>query len=176
VVGPTPAQPLVCPAYVRAVNAHTARLERLAPALTAPGPSWRWHPVVEALQARRGGQCTVAVTLVAELGDLTRVDHPTALMQDLGLTPAAYTRGERRRHGSLTTVGTTPARRVRVEGAWAARDPAHVSRPLPRRLAHPSHVIQAIRWKAQVRRCQRDRRRLARGTQATQVVVAMARA
>jgi transposase len=176
VVCPTPAQPIVVQAYVRAVNAHTARLERLAPALTAPVPSWRWHPVVEALQALRGVQFTVAVTLVAELENLTRFDPPTALMQDLGLTPSEDTSGERRRPGAITTAGHTHARRVLVEGAWADRYPANVSRHLQRRLEHPSHVIQAISWKAQVRRCQRDRRRRARGTQATQVVVAMARA
>jgi Transposase IS116/IS110/IS902 family len=39
--------------------------------------------VVEALQALRGVQFTVAVTLVAELGDLTRFDHPRELMKFL---------------------------------------------------------------------------------------------
>jgi transposase len=36
--------------------------------------------VVEALQALRGMPCTVAVTTVAALGDLTRFDHPRQLM------------------------------------------------------------------------------------------------
>jgi transposase len=134
------------------------------------------HPVVEALQALRGAQFTGAVTLVAELGDLTRFDHPTELMNYLGLTPSAYTSGERRRQGSLTTAGHTQARRVLVEGAWASRDPANVSRHLQRRLEKQSNVIQDISWKAQVRLCQRERRLLARGKHAHQVVVAMARA
>jgi transposase len=84
VVCPTPAQPIVFQAYVRAVHAHTERLGRLAPALQEQVPSWRLHPVVEALQALRGVQCTVAVTTVAELGDLTRVDHPRQLMKFFG--------------------------------------------------------------------------------------------
>jgi transposase len=176
VVCPTPAQPIVFQAYVRAVNEHTERLERLEPERKAHVQAWRLHPVVEALQALCGVQCTGAVTLVAELGDLTRFDHPTELMQYLGLTPSAYTRGARRRQGSITTAGNTHARRVLVEGAWASRDPANVSRHLQRRREHQSNVIQAISWKAQVRRCTRDRRRLARGKHATQVVVAMARA
>jgi transposase len=123
VVCPTPAQPIVFQAYVRAVNAHTERLERLDQALTEPVQSWRLNPVVEALQALGGVPCTVAVTLVAELGDLTRVDHPTELMQYLGVTLSEYTSGERRRQGASTTAGTTHARRVLVEGAWASRDP-----------------------------------------------------
>jgi transposase len=51
--------------------------------------TWRLPPVVEALQAVRGVQFTVAVTLVAALGDLTRVEHPRQLLTDLGLIPSA---------------------------------------------------------------------------------------
>ena len=80
VVCPTPAQPMVFQAYVRAVNAHSERLQRLAQALHEHVPAWRLHPVVEALQALRGVQFTVAVTTGAELGDLTRVDNPRQLM------------------------------------------------------------------------------------------------
>jgi transposase len=155
VVCPTPAQPIVFQAYVRAVNEHTARLERLEQELKEQVQSWRLNPVVEALQALRGVQFTVAVTLVAELGDLTRVDHPTELLQDLGLTPSEDTRGARRRQGSITKAGNTQACRVLVEGAWASRDPGTVSRHLHRRLEHQSPVLPAISWKAHVRRCTR---------------------
>jgi transposase len=72
VVCPTPAQYIVFQEYVRAVNEHTERLQRLASACQAQVKSWRLNPVVEALQALRGVQFTGAVTTVAELGDLTR--------------------------------------------------------------------------------------------------------
>jgi transposase len=85
VVCPTPAQHIVFQAYVRAVNEHTERLQRLEQELQEQVPSWRLHPVVEALQALRGVQCTVAVTTVAELGDLTRFNNPRELMKCLGL-------------------------------------------------------------------------------------------
>src|SRR4051812_48055967 len=49
--------------------------------------TWHLCPVVDALQALRGVQFPVAVTIVADLGDLTRFDKPTQLMSDLGLTP-----------------------------------------------------------------------------------------
>jgi hypothetical protein len=48
---PTPAQQLVFHEYVRAVNAHPDRRQRLAQALQDPVKSWRLTPVVEALQA-----------------------------------------------------------------------------------------------------------------------------
>ena len=124
----TPVQPIVFPADVRAGNEHTARLQRLEQERQEPVKTWRLPPVVEALQALRGVQFTVAVILVAELGDLTRFDNPRHLRQSLGLLPSESARGERRRQGSLTTAGHTPARRALVEGAWASRYPATVSR------------------------------------------------
>jgi transposase len=89
VVCAPPAQPLVCQEDGRAVTEHTARLQRLEHARHAQVNAWRLNPGVDALQALRGVQCTVAVTTVAELGDLTRFDHPRALMKCWGLIPSA---------------------------------------------------------------------------------------
>jgi transposase len=172
---PTPAQPLVCQEDVRAVNAHTERLQRLAPALTEEGQTWRLPPGVEALQALRGVQGLGARTTGAERGDLTRVDTPRHWMKCWGLIPAASSRGARRQQGARTNAGTTQARRALVEGAWTSRAPANVSRPRQLRLAQPPTVIPDLSWKAQVRLCQRDRRLLARGQHANHVVVAIAR-
>ena len=38
--------------------------------------NWRYYPVVKAIQALRGVRLRVAVGVIAELGDLTRFDHP----------------------------------------------------------------------------------------------------
>jgi transposase len=136
--------------------------------------SWRLSPVVEALQALRGVQCTVAVTPVAALGDLTRFEPPRQLMHYLGLTPSEYSSGARRQQGSITKTGNTHARRALIEGAWAYRYPAKVSRHLPLRLAKLPPALQAISWKAQGRLCKRYRQLRATGKNATQVVVAIA--
>jgi transposase len=175
VVCPTPAQQLVFQEYIRAVTEHTERLQRLEQELTDQGQTWRLAPVVDALQARRGVQFTVAVTTVAELGDLTRFDHPRQLLHYLGFTPSEDSTGERRRQGGITKTGNRHARRVLGEGAWAYRDPANVSRHLPRRLEQGSKPSQDSSWKAQRRRCTRDRQLSARGKHANQVVVAIAR-
>jgi transposase len=87
VVCATPAQQIVCQEYVRAVNEPTERLQRLEQELHDHVSTWRLQPVVEALQALRGVQFTVAVTLVAARGDLTRFDNPRQLMKYLGLLP-----------------------------------------------------------------------------------------
>jgi transposase len=176
VVCPTPTQQIVFHEYVRAVTAHTERLQRLEQALQERVKTGRLAPVVEALQALRGGQCTVAVTTVAELGDRTRVTNPQQLMSSLGLTPAAYSRGPRRSQGGLTKSGHHHARRALIAGAWAYHYPAKVSCHLPWRLEQRPKPIQDLRWQAQVRLCQRSRPLMARGKHAHQVVVAMARA
>jgi transposase len=175
VVCPTPAQPIVFQEDVRAVNEHTERLQPLEQARQEHVQTWRLQPVVEARQALRGVQCIVAVTLVAELGDLTRFDNPRQLMKSLGLIPSEYSSGERRRQGSITKAGNSHTRRALIEGAWASRSPAKVSRHLQLRLEQLPKPIQDISWKAQVRLCTRFRRLMARGKHANQVVVAIAR-
>ena len=175
VVCPTPAQQIVFQEYVRAVNEHTERLQRLEQELQEQVKAWRLNPVVEALQALRGVQFTVAVTMVAEIGDLTRFDNPRELMKFLGLIPSEYSSGEQRRQGSITKAGNTHARRVLVEGAWAYRYPAKVSRHLQLRLEKQPKMIQDLSWKAQVRLCKRYRRLASRGKHANVVTVAIAR-
>jgi len=175
VVCPTPAQPMVFPAYVRAITDHTERLAHLDQERPEHVQPWRLAPVVEALQALRGGQFTGAVPPVAALGALTRFANPRQLMNSLGFTPSEYATGERRHQGGITKTGPSHARRALIAGAWASRSPATVSRHLPLRLEKGPQPIQDLRWQAQGRFCKRYRQRRARGKNATQVVVAIAR-
>lgn len=119
VVCPTPAQQIVCQEYLRTVTDPPERRERRAQALTDPVPTWRRAPVVEALQALRGGPGTVAVLTVAALGALTRFANPRPRMPSRGFTPAASSTGERRRQGGLPQTGNSHARRALVAGAGA---------------------------------------------------------
>src|SRR5437773_10805949 len=175
VVCPPRAQQIVFQEYVRAVTEQHERLPRLETALHEEVKGWRLYPVVEAIQARRGVALTGAVIVIAELGDLTRFDTPRKLMSYLGLTPSEYSSGERRRQGGITKAGNSHARRALVEGAWAYRYPAKVSRHLQLRLEKLPAEVQAISWKAQVRLCKRYRQLTARGKHVNQVVVAIAR-
>jgi len=175
VVCPTPAQQIVFQEYLRAINEQHERLARLEQELREQVKHWRLAPVVAAVQALRGVQFTTAVTLIAELGDLTRFDHPRQLMNYLGLTPSEYSSGARRQQGGITKAGNTHARRALIEGAWAYRFPAKVSRHLQLRLEALPAAIQNISWKAQVRLCKRFRSLSARGKHVNEVVVAIAR-
>jgi transposase len=175
VVCSTPPQQIVFQEYVRAVTEQQERLQRLETELHEAVKTWRLYPVVEAIQALRGIELTGAVILIAELGDLTRFDTPRKLMAYLGRTPSEYSSGDHRRQGGITKAGNSHARRALVEGAWAYRYPAKVSRHLQLRLEKVPAEIQAISWKAQVRLCRRYRQLSARGKHVNQVVVAVAR-
>ena len=175
VVCPTPSQQIVFQEYVRAVSEQAERLQRLEGELHEAVKGWRLYPVVEAVQALRGLDLTGAVTLIAEVGDLTRFDMPRKLMSYRGLTPSEYSSGAHRRQGGITKAGNGHARRALVEGGWAYRYPAKVSRHLPLRPEKLPHEVQAIGWKAQLRLCKRYRQLSARGKHVNQVVVAIAR-
>jgi transposase len=136
---------------------------------------WYFAPVVRALQAMRGVRFINAVTLVAEIGDLTRFDSPRQLMCFLGLVPSQHSSGERTRLGPITKSGNRHARRNLIEAAWAYRYQAKVSREIQIRQEQLPLKIREIAWKAQVRLCARYRKLYARGKNKNVVVVAIAR-
>ncbi len=164
VVCPTPAPQIVCQEYVHAVSEQTERLGRLETELQTAVTTWRLYPVVEAVQALRGLNLTGAVTLIAEVGDLTRFDTPRKLMSYLGLGAPA----QRRDHEGRERPCPAGARRGRV-------GLSKVSRHLQLRLEKVPTEGRAIAWKAQLRLCKRYRLLSARGKHVNQVVVAIAR-
>jgi len=175
VVCPTPAQQIVFQESIHAVDQLTERVARLEAELEELLPSWRLYPVLRAVQALRGVQLTVAVTVLAELGDLTRFDNPRQLGAFVGLNPSEYSSGDKRRQGSITKAGNGHARRALVEAAWAYQHPAKVSAIIQKRLEGIPKPIQQTAWKAQVRLCKRFGRLVARGKNSNVVVVAIAR-
>ncbi len=175
VVCPTPAQQIVFQEYVHAVTEHSDCLRRFETELATAVKTGRLYPVVEAVQALRGLDLTGAVTFVAEVGDVTRFDRPRQLMSYLGLMPSEYSSGQHRHQGGITKAGNGHARRALVEGAWAYRYPAKVSRHLQLRLERVPTEVRAIAWKAQLWLCKPYRVLSARGKHVNQVVVAIAR-
>jgi transposase len=130
---------------------------------------------VEAFQALRGVQVNVAVTVAAELGDLSRFDSPRQLFAYLGLHPTEWSSGDRRRQGGIAKTGNGHARRVLVEGAWAYRYNARVGPQMQKRQEALDASIREIAWKAQVRLCKRFRALIGRGKHPNVAVTAVAR-
>jgi transposase len=138
-------------------------------------PTWRWTPVVAALQALRGVSFLTAVSLVAELGDLTRFGHPRELMAYLGLVPSEHSSGPHVRRGAITKAGNPHVRRLLAEAAWAYQGIPRIGRQHAyRQEALPKSVCD-IAWKAQLRLTGRFKRLVARGKAKPKVATAIAR-
>jgi len=172
---PMPAQQVVFQEYINTIHETIARVERLTQQIQQLVLNWRMAPVVDALQALRGVSLIVAVTTIAELGDLTRFDHPKKLMAYLGLIPSEHSSGEKRRQGSITKTGNGHVRKVLTEAAHSYRLPARVSRALLKRQDGLSPEVKELAWKCQVRLCARFRRLVAKGKSHNTVVTAIAR-
>jgi transposase len=170
-----PAQRIALEEYLACVDEAGARLERVERALREQVATWRFAAVVDALQALRGLDAIAAITLVTELGDLTRFSSARELMAFLGLVPSEHSTGSRRRLGAITKCGNAHARRTLIEAAWAYRHPARVGRRLLQRSEKLPPSIRSIAWKAQLRLAARYRRLAARGKPHQVVVTAIAR-
>jgi transposase len=170
-----PAQQLVLEEYIDTVRCCTERVERLTAQVREFVFQWRMAPVVDAVQALRGVSLITAATSIAELGDLSRFDHPEELMSFLGLVPSEHTTGTHVRRGRITKTGNGHVRRVLVEAAWAYRFPARISRVLLRRQVHLPRQVRETAWKAQVRLCGRFRAMAARRKPSQVIATAIAR-
>ncbi|WP_460235011.1 transposase, partial [Aurantivibrio plasticivorans] len=85
---PHPAQQFVLQEMIQTITERMSRLKRLDEELAYQVKQWRYYPVVKAIQAMRGVRLLVATGLIAELGDLSRFDHPRKLMAYIGLVPS----------------------------------------------------------------------------------------
>jgi transposase len=172
---PHPAQQIAFEEYKQAVTVATERVERLTQALKAQLPGWKWKEVVEALMALRGIQVINAMTLVAELGDLSRFESPHQLMSYLGLVSSEESTGHKRHQGSITKAGNEAGRRALVEAAHQYRLPARLSPSLQQRQHGQSKEVQAIAWQAQLRLCARYQHLRRKGKKPQVIVTALAR-
>src|SRR5882672_465273 len=150
------------------------RLERSIDEAVEVAPE-RMRAVVHALQALRGIAKVSAVTIVAEVGELSRFARPRQLMGYSGAVSSEDSSGGRTRRGAITKTGNAHLRRIIVEAAWAYRHRPAVGRALRIRQEGLSEEVKAIAWKAQHRLHHRYRRLVAKGKAKQQVVTAVAR-
>jgi len=151
-----------------------ARLERSIDAAIETLPV-KMRTVIEALQSLRGIAQLSAVSIMAELGELSRFEHPRQLMGYSGAVAREHSSGERIRRGAISKAGNAHLRRIVVEAAWAYRHRPAVGKTLAVRQRHCSAAVTALAWKAQHRLHQRYVRLMARGKCKQQTVTAVGR-
>lgn len=172
-----PAQEATRADYVAEVEHARERIGRLERALddAVEATPAAMRAVIDALQALRGIAKLAAVTIVAEVGRLSRFDRPRQLMGYSGAVASEHSSGPRVRRGAITKTGNAHLRRIVVEAAWSYRHRPAIGPTLRQRQAGQSAEVTAIAWKAQERLHGRYRRLLARGKLKQQVVTAIAR-
>jgi transposase len=161
--------------YIDSVKQQQQRVADLEQVMQEALADWTLAPVVEGLMALRGCRLITAMTIMAELGDITRFDSPRQLMKYLGLVPSESSSGPKTRRGGITKTGNGHVRRVLVEAAWCYRFPARKTAPIQRRAEQTSAEVQAIAWKAQKRLCGRYQVLSKRGLLPQKTVTAIAR-
>lgn len=163
--------------YVHEVEHAADRLQRLEKAIDdaiAAAPA-EIREVVEALQSLRGVGKVVAVTVVAEVGSLSRFGNPRQLMSYGGMVSSEYSSGGRIQRGGITKTGNSHLRRVIVEAAWAYQHKPWIGGWLAKRQQGLDEETKAIAWKAQWRLCTRYKKLAARGKNKPQIVTAIGR-
>jgi transposase len=131
--------------------------------------------VINDLQALRGIADISAVTIAAELGQVSRFGNARELMGYCGAVPSEDSSGKRTRRGGITKTGNAHLRRIVGEAAWSYRRPPCIWYGLRRRQESISEEAKEIAWKAQNRLPKRYMKLGAAGKPQGKIITAVAR-
>ena len=130
-----PAQEITLGDYLHEVEHAAERIERLERSIDAAIETLpaKMRAVIEALQSLRGIAQISAVTIMAEVGQISRFEHPRQLMGYSGAVSREHSSGARIRRGAISKTGNAHLRRIVVEAAWAYRHRPAVGKTLAAR-------------------------------------------
>ena len=163
--------------YLPEVEHMAERVKRLEQAITEAVKlaSAALQEVIRGLQALRGVAQISAVTIAAELGNISRFNTPRQLMGYSGVVPSEDSSGQRTRRGSITKSGNAHLRRIAIEAAWSYRLRPGVGPALRKRQEGVAEEIKEIAWKAQHRLHKRYCRLAAAGKDQRKIITAVGR-
>ncbi|HEY4962753.1 MAG TPA: IS110 family transposase [Terriglobales bacterium] len=163
--------------YLHEVEHMAERVKRLEQAITEAvklaSPALR--EVIGGLQALRGVAQISAVTIAAELGNISRFEGARQLMGYSGAVPTEDSSGQRTRRGSITKTGNAHLRRIAIEAAWSYRLRPGIGPALRKRQEGVAEEIKEIAWKAQHRLHRRYMRLAAAGKDQRKIITAVGR-
>jgi len=161
--------------YLARLESTIARIKTLDQELAAAAECEPYKEKVAHLRCLRGIDTLTALSLVAEICDFRRFEHPNELMAFLGLVPSEHSSGGKQRRGSITKTGNGHARRLMVEAAWHYRHPPRRSPTMRARWKDQPAKIVDHAFKAQERLHRRFFRLTSRGKPSQVAAVAVAR-
>jgi transposase len=163
--------------YVHEVEHMAERVKRLEQAISEAVKlaSPAIQEVVKDLQALRGIAQISAVTIAAELGNISRFEGARQLMGYSGAVPSEESSGKRTRRGGITKTGNAHLRRIVVEAAWSYRLRPCLGPELRKRQQGVPEEIKEIAWKAQHRLHKRYIKMSSAGKEQRKTVIAVGR-
>jgi transposase len=176
-----PAQEATLLDYLHEVEHAVERIQRLERSIdqaiqTVPE---KMRAVIQGLQSLRGIAKISAVSIVAELGEISRFQKAAQLMGYSGAVSRENSSGERTQRGAISKAGNAHLRRIVVEAAWSYRHRPSVGAALAARqkdLGEPyAEEVKEMAWKAQHRLHNRYSKLSARGKTKQKVVTAVGR-
>lgn len=176
-----PAQEATLLDYLHEVEHAAERIQRLEKSIdqaidTVPQ---KMRAVIRGLQSLRGIAKISAVSIVAELGEISRFQKASQLMGYSGAVSSEHSSGERTQRGAISKAGNAHLRRIVVEAAWSYRHRPSVGAALAARqkdLGQPyAEEVKEMAWKAQHRLHSRYSKLSARGKTKQKVVTAVGR-
>jgi transposase len=172
-----PAQQVTLEDYLHEVDHMAERIGRLEHSIDGAIRELpvKLRAVIEALQSLRGIAQLSAVSIMAEVGELSRFEHPRQLMGYSGAVSCEHSSGERIRRGAISKAGNAHLRRIAIEAAWAYRHRPALGKTLAARQRHSTAAVTALAWKAQHRLYQRYVHLLSRGKNRQQTITAVGR-
>ena len=157
------------------MSARVKRLEEAILEVVKQAPQ-AMQELIRGLQALRGVAHISAVTIAAELGNISsRFQTARKLMGYSGAFPSEDSSGNRIRKGGITKAGNAHLRRIVMESAWCYRHLPRVGEKLRKRhQGVPAEIIE-ISWKAQNRLYKRYMKLMAAGKDQRKVMTAVGR-
>ena len=157
------------------MSARVKRLEEAILEVVKQAPQ-AMQELIRGLQALRGVAHISAVTIAAELGNISsRFQTARKLMGYSGAFPSEDSSGNRIRKGGITKAGNAHLRRIVMESAWCYRHLPRVGKKLRKRhQGVPAEIIE-ISWKAQNRLYKRYRKLTMAGKDQRKVITAVGR-
>lgn len=170
-----PWQQVVLQEYFDALSGCRDKLKRLCTYIQQVRLTWSQSTIIDSMRALRGIDTLAAMTILAEIGDFTRFEHPKKLMSYFGLTPSEYSSATKRRQRAITKAGNSSARRMLIECAWSYKFPARKTKHIKAKEKNASDHAKTVAWKAQKRLCTRYQTLIQSGKCKNQIIVAIAR-
>jgi transposase len=163
--------------YLHEVEHMGERVKRLEQAIAEAVKlaSPELQAVIKGLQSLRGVAQISAVTIAAELGNISRFEGARQLMGYSGAVPSEDSSGQRTRRGSITKTGNAHLRRIAIEAAWSYRLRPGVGPALRKRQEGVPDEIKEIAWKAQHRLHKRHLSLAAAGKDQRKIITAVGR-